>query len=147
MDINVDQNVPRDDMVKLDSGLYKYRLEGDKFEIDRFNRDFEQYKERRKIEMKKKLDKKLEELNKPEEPIPIFNQSIGQILIQTKDALFNILDDLLQFKFTYETVLKDDRIFHLGITIVLITIFLLLYTVIVGEKTQNNNTAIKIKLI
>jgi len=147
MDINVDQSVPRDDMVKLDSGLYKYRLEGDKFEIDRFNRDFEQYKERRKIEMKKKLDKKLEELNKPEEPIPIFNQSIGQILIQTKDALFNILDDLLQFKFTYETVLKDDRIFHLGITIVLITIFLLLYTVIVGEKTQNNNTAIKIKLI
>jgi len=127
MDINVDQAKPRGDLERLESGKYIYKLENDKFDIDKFNRDFDQYKDQRKKEMEETLQGKLDELNKPKEQIPAYNLSMGQIVINIKDTLFNILDDMLHFNFTWDIILKENRLFYLGLTFIFIACVVYFY--------------------
>jgi len=128
MDIGIDQGLPQGgDLKKIDNGKYFYKLDNGKFDIDKFNRDFDQYKDKRKIEMKEQLQKKLDDLNKKEPEIPAYNLSIGQTIINTKDTMVNTLDDLLQFKFNYETFSRDNRLYYLGLMFVIIGIIFFLY--------------------
>ena len=63
MNINVDQGLPHGDLQRLESGKYLFKFGNGKFDIDKFNRDFDQYKDKRKEEMKEEIHKKLNELN------------------------------------------------------------------------------------
>lgn len=132
MDIGVDLSTPKNDLKKTEDGKYLYRIEGDRFEIDRFNRDFDQYKERRKKAMEKKMGERLAELNKPDREAAVYNQPIGTIMIKTKDALFGILDDLLQFNFSKEVIIKENRLFFIGITILIVSFILYFYDILTG---------------
>jgi uncharacterized protein YeaO (DUF488 family) len=136
MDIDVDQSTPRGDMKREPNGKYIYKLSPTKDDVDKFNRDFDQYKEQRKVEMQKQLDEKLAELNKPVIETPIYNQSVGEILIKTKDVVFDILDDLMQLKF--EGILyKNNRLFHIGLLLLLITI--IMFIIYMFSSSVNNN--------
>ncbi|QKF93786.1 hypothetical protein QKU48_gp0328 [Fadolivirus algeromassiliense] len=127
MDVNVDQGIPRGDLARFENGKYLYRLDNGKFDIDKFNRDFDQYKVKRKNEMNEKIQQKLDELNKPPEEIPAYNLSVGQIMINIKDTLFGIIDDLLRFDFTWNVVLKKNRLFYLGLAVIIIASIIYLY--------------------
>ena len=137
-----------DDLKELSSGKSLFKLEGEKFDIDRYNRLFEQYKVRRREEMQKRLDEKLAELNKPKIQRPVYQSPIGEIMVNTKDAIFDIMDDLLQYKFTYDTFTKHNRLFYLGITIIFISLFIYLFVILVGESdNREDNNTLKIKHI
>lgn len=136
MDINVDQGLPRGDLGRFESGKYLYKLDDGTFDIDKFNRDFDQYKDKRKEEMKDRIDRKLAELNTPPEVIPPYNLSIGQIMINMKDAVFNIIDDLLNFKISWDIILKESRLFYLGILILIIACILFLYAVFLSDRQE-----------
>jgi hypothetical protein len=120
-------------LVKMVDGSYLYISSDGKFDIDRFNRDYDQYKIRRKDEMEKKIALKLAALNKPSPEIPIYKQSIGTILINTKDGLFDILDDILQAQFTLSTFTQNNRLFYIGITMIFIACFIFMFTQIFDE--------------
>lgn len=122
---------------KDEEGKYIYKLNDSREEIDRFNRDFEQYKERRKKAMKEELDKKLEILNKEDNFDTIYNVTVGEILISTKDAIFGMLDDLLLFKFDYETFTKNNRLFYIGIVMIFIVFLIYLYILFFNDKPKN----------
>lgn len=134
MDINVDQGSPRGDLSRFESGKYLYRLDDGKFDVDKFTRDFDQYKDKRKEEMRERIDRKLDELNKPPEITPPYNLSIGQIMINMKDAIFNIIDDLLNFKISWNILLKENRMFYLGIFILIIACIFYLYAFFLNEN-------------
>jgi len=127
MNINIDQGLPNGDLNKLDDGKYLYKLGSDKFDIDKFNRDFDQYKIQRKDEMNKKIKQKLNELNTVKISIPAYDLSIGQIAINIKDSLFGILDDLINYNFSWDILLKRNRLFYLGITLIVISLINYLY--------------------
>jgi hypothetical protein len=127
MDINIDQGSSRGDLARFDNGKYLYRLDNGKFDIDRFSRDFDQYKIKRKDEMREKMQKKLDELNKPPEEIPAYNLSIGQIMVNIKDTLFGIIDDILRFDFSWDVLLKKNRLFYLGLAIIMVASIVYLY--------------------
>ena len=146
MDVQIDQSVPRNDMIKEEDGKYIYRIDENRDEVDRFNRDFEQYKERRKKMMKIKLDEKLDRLNQPPEELPLYNQPVGSILIQTKDAWLNLLDDLLQFRFTLDTFTKENRLFHIGLTIVFVAIFMYVYSTIMSLGARRPDPRIVVEV-
>jgi hypothetical protein len=140
-----------DNLKLFDDGTYLYKSQTGKFDIDRFNRDYDQYKKQRTNEMEEKLTHKLEILNKPPEEIPIYQHSIGKIFIDTKDAIFEILDDLLQFKFNLNTFTRDNRLFYIGIFLIFIACFMFLYTLVLSDeneikKTNNNEILLKIDL-
>ena len=88
MDINVDQGKPRGDMGRFEDGKYLYKNDDGKFDIDKFTREFDQYKVKRKDEMKETLQRKLDELNKPVEKTPPYNLPIGEIAINTERYCF-----------------------------------------------------------
>lgn len=136
MEVGQDLATPNNDLIRTDTGKYIYRIDGERFEVDRFNRDFEQYAERRRQVMDKTLNDKLEALNQPDPEPPVYEQPVGQILVDTKDGLFNLLDDLLQFKFSLDTFTKDNRLFFIGLTLVFIALFVLVYSMFVDTPEK-----------
>lgn len=147
MDINIDQSVPRNDMTKDNKGKYIYNTSKSKKGIDKFNRDFGQYIEQRKAEMQKKMDEKLAKLNRPVVETPIYSKSIGEILIKTKDTIFDIVDDIMQFKFT-GLLTKDDRLFCVGVLLLFMTVAMfIIYTFSTGnEKVDKKDIRINLAL-
>ena len=129
----LDQIQGNRDLVKLVDGSYLYVSKDGKFDIDRFNRDYDQYRIRRKDEMEKNIALKLAALNKPKPEVPIYQQSIGTILINTKDELFDTLDDVLQSKFELNTFTRNNRLFYIGLTMIFIACFIFLYTQVFDE--------------
>ncbi len=136
MDVGKDQASARQDMVKTNDGTYLYKINENRFEVDRFNRDFDQYKMRRKLEMSESMRRRLEELNTPEPEPPIYQQPIGKILIDTKDEIFNIIDDLLQFKISISTFTKANRLFYIGLIIIIIAVILYIYDLFINSAKQ-----------
>ncbi len=138
MDVNIDQADPRKDMIKQDDGKYVYvDPANSKFDVDKFNRYYEQYRDRRRSQMKEQMEKKLAALNAPDPEIPVYNQSIPKIIMDVKDSLFNTLDDILQGKFEIETIMKNNRLFYLGITFIFLAIFMYVYSILVGDSNDN----------
>jgi len=113
-------------------------------DIDNFDRNYEQYILKRKKNMKQKMALRLAELNN-DNPIdtPIYSKNIASIIIDTKDALFDLLDDLLQHKFTIDTFTKNNRMFYIGLILILIALFIYIYNIIIGDhlpyKDANNS--------
>lgn len=139
MDIGIDQGAFHNDLIKTKDGKYIYKIDDNRFEIKRFNRDFEQYKERRKEQMRRKLDEKLAILNRPIEPIPIYNQTIGEIAIGAKDAFMGILDDILNFNLSFKILTKQGRLFYIGLISLSILVFVYLLDLLYQSSTANNN--------
>lgn len=147
MNINKDLATVDNNLLKLPSGAYLYRSSSGEFDIDAFNRDYEQYKVRRKNQMERNMALKLAEYNKPKEFRPIYKYSLGEILINTKDSLFEILDDILQKRFSPETFTKNNRLFYLGIFIIFVACFVFLYSIITSEESEKyKNTTSNIEI-
>ena len=136
MQVGKDLSTPSNDLLRESDGKYIYKIGDNKFEIDKFNRDFEQYKTRRYEEMKQKMQQKLNELNIPEPEIPVYNLPVGEILVNAKDESFDTLDDLLQFKFTTTTITKNNRLFYFGFIIILIGLLVLIYKLIFSNRNK-----------
>jgi hypothetical protein len=143
-----DLATPSLDFKMNEDGSYQNRSDNGDFYFDKFNLGFDQYRARRKKEMKKKMRDNLNELNKPIETTPLYNQSIGQILINTKDSMFQILDDMLQNKFTLDTFTRNNRLFYIGLVFILIACFMYLYTLYIDDAHDfNGGTMVGVKRI
>jgi hypothetical protein len=120
----------------------KYNTDG-KFDVQKFNKAFEQNKEQSLEKMKKIDDIKLNELNNMIKYVPIYNKSSYEILVGIKDTWFDILDELLEFNFSMSIFTKNDRLFYIGLTIIIIVMMVYLYNSIItfdDNKDTNKNT-------
>ncbi len=136
MEIDKDFGMPNNDLVKQYDGKYIYKFSDGKLDIDHYNREFTQYSDKRRAEMKRVLAEKLEEMNKPKPVELIYDLSIGNIVINTKDAMFGILDDVVNLRFTNDIISKDNRLFYLGIVLIIIACLLFFYLLF---GVDNNN--------
>ncbi len=138
-DANRDLADPDNELRRFYDGAYLYRSSDGDFDINKFNRFYEQYREKRKKAKRKKMIKRLAELNIPEEKIPIYKESVGNMLINFKDSIFNTLDDVLQRKFTLETVTKKNRLFYWGMLLVIIALVMYLYSIFADEPKEDKS--------
>lgn len=116
-----------------------------RFDLGKFNIEFDRSKEKSKINQKLKDLEKLHTLSKEEEKISLYNLTIFQIIVNTKDAWFNLLDDLLNQNIEKNTFTKENRLFYIGVTIIIVTVILYIYTLIVTEdNNKDNNKNLKI---
>lgn len=144
MDINVDQGSPNSGRLgRFENGKYLYRLDDGNFDIDRFNRDFDQYKTMRKKEMAELMQKKLDSLNTPQPETPPYALSIGQVMINMKDTVFNTLDDIINFNFTKQAFLSDHRLFYLGLFFIIIALLIYFYFIFQTIDTELYKIEIK----
>ncbi|MBA42884.1 MAG: hypothetical protein CMF62_02605 [Magnetococcales bacterium] len=112
--------------------------ESGKFNIKKFNKDFDEFKLNRRLEAREKEKSKLAELAKKPEEKPFYKYSIGETFIATKDVWFELLDDLLQGKYNAETFTQGYRPYFIGLTLVVIGIIIILYQYLfnLDEKKQ-----------
>ena len=65
-------------------------------------------------------------------PSPL-NQSVGDIIVDIKDTILGLFDDLIQFEYHPAILFRDRRLFYLGILILIIALCLILCT----KSTKN----------
>ena len=97
-------------------------------EADKFNQKFQDEKQRIKNLNNITDQNELDKLNTVILTKPLYNYTFLDIFIGIKDAWFGILDDLLNEQFTFVTLIKDNRLFFIGLTLLIIGLILYLYS-------------------
>lgn len=92
---------------------------------EQLNKEFEEYIEKTKIENKKLDEEKLKNLSKEQK---FHDLTFADIFIGIKDTCFGIYDDILNRNFSIDMFKKNNRLFFLGIIIVVITVILFICT-------------------
>lgn len=107
-----------------------------KFDEKKFNSDFDKKKEIDKMNSKILANERLGKMNTTITTKPIYQYTMGEIIIGIKDTWFGILDDLLLQRFTFDTFTKDSRLFFIGITLVIFGIVFYVYGYLVDENEE-----------
>lgn len=116
-----------------------------KIDLGKFNIIFERNKEVAKESQRLKDLEKLNALSQEKQIVSLYDLSLFDIIINTKNAWFNLLDDLLDQKFELQTFTKDNRLFYIGLTLIVFATIIYIYTLFVTEdnngsqKSSNGN--------
>jgi hypothetical protein len=115
-----------------------------RFDIDKFNKEFVDFQEENKKEHEEKEKEKLVKLNEPKVEIKkLYQMSLYDIMVGIKNTWFGILDDTLNFQFNLETVTKNNRLFFIGCTFFMIAVLIFFYNFFFeSEETVKNNPQI-----
>ena len=111
-----------------------------KFDINKFNKVFDETKEETKKYIKVNEETRLHALNQDIIDKPLYSITISDIFIGIKNTWFYILDDLLQQKFTLNTFSKDNRLFYIGITLIFLGIIIYFFNFF-NEGSSDNTTS------
>ena len=103
------------------------------FDLQKFNKAFEQNKVQTSQINSSLESQRLAKLNSLAPPLKPYQLSFSEILIGIKDSWFELIDELLQSQFYMETFTKKNRMFYIGLTIVIIIIIIYLYDIILGS--------------
>jgi hypothetical protein len=101
--------------------------------VSKFNQQFEANKSVMTARNQEIGDQKLQIMSKQSKIKKPYQQSFLEVLIGVKDTWFGLIDDILQQRFYMETFNKDNRLFYIGVTIVLIVILIYLYYMIFDD--------------
>lgn len=115
MDIGVDQGLPRGNLILTYDGRYFFKDKNGRIEIDRFSREFDQYKIRRIDHMENTIQNIQ---NNSQSKYIQYKISVTNIIININHTIQNIIYDLMNKKFTPNIFVKDNRSFYLGIFLI-----------------------------
>jgi len=104
-----------------------------KFDLGQFNKVFDVNREITKQNQRVSDIQKLDALSKIETKTSLYDLNMSQILINTKNAWFNTLDDMLDQRFDMNSITSENRLFYIGLSLVFIAVILYLYTVLVTD--------------
>jgi hypothetical protein len=90
-----------------------------KFDNKTFNVDFDKYIEQRHIEEERDQNSKLNKLNSEIRKKRISEMSINEFMIEWKISVIGFINDVINLRFNTSILFADNRLFFLGITIVL----------------------------
>ena len=107
------------------------------FDIVQFNKQFEDVQKKFAEVAKEKEDQRLKLLYKEDKPKTIDQLTVAEILINMKDSIFGTLDDLLRYRFTTTTFTIKNRLFYLGLFILLSVITIYILKNVLEEKEES----------
>lgn len=113
----------------------------DMFNINRFNKKFDEKIMEQEIENDKLLKNKIEE-EKNKQQDYFYDKSIGKILIDMKDNIIGIFSDLISGK-GFSSFTKDNRLFYLGVFLLLTIIIVEFFNNLIQNPINLNNEIIK----
>jgi hypothetical protein len=103
-----------------------------KIDLGRFNSEFDKQLDNTNY-FQDEIDKNyLDALGKKENIIK--KVSIYDILINIKDTWYNIINDLAEHKYDKSVILKDDRLFYVGLTFVVYVVLTYLFHSLRNDK-------------
>lgn len=113
-----------------------------KFDVQEFNKQFELDKEQRKLIAQEKDLQKLRQLNETIVEKKLYENTVSDIIIGIKNSWFNLLDDLLEQKFSISIFTRENRLFYIGITLIIMGLLIYLYNFFLedGNEYEQKNT-------
>jgi hypothetical protein len=109
------------------------------FDLNKFNIIFDRNKEIQKENQRIKDLNKLNALSQETNKVSLYNLSMYDIIVNAKNAWFGLLDDLLNRSFNMQTLTKDNRLFYLGLTIVIFCVILYIFVLMMNEGKQEEH--------
>jgi hypothetical protein len=76
--------------------------------------------------------------NKMDKSKPFHKLNILEILIQLKNTWFGILDDLFAGNYSMSILVKDNRMFYVGLTVLIFAIILYVYDYAIDDDPYKN---------
>ena len=104
------------------------------FDSEQFNKDFDKNIKLQQEENNLKKLQKLNELNKEQEKPKLYEQSVRDTLIKMKDIVYELLDDILQGRFNKNTLTKNNRMYYVGIFLLIVVMLLHFVELVVHKK-------------
>ena len=115
----------RDD---LQFDRYDVTDEKNTFDLDKFNKKYEDVRKRRQKLLMNKQEDKLRKLNITTFKKKLHEYTVGEYAFGMKDAILGILGDLLRLQFTIQTFTKNNRLFYLGMFILINCLVIVLFS-------------------
>jgi hypothetical protein len=115
-----------------------------KIDLGKFNVVFERNKELARQSQRVKDIKRLDELSQEKEHVSLYDLSLYQIIVNAKNRWFDLLDDVLDQRIGTDMITKDNRLFYIGLTILVFSTVLYLYVLIVAEPPRDQANVQKI---
>lgn len=104
------------------------------FDINEFNRIFEKEKIKIKKEIIQHENDKLSNLNEQQKDKSLLEMNLQNIIIEIKNTWLDLINDLLQQKYGFDTFTKQNRLFFIGLTIMIIGLILFIYYLLVNDE-------------
>jgi hypothetical protein len=76
---------------------------------------------------------------------PFYKLNMLDIVLELKNTWFSILDDILLGKLSLDIIFKENRLFYVGLTILIIAIILYIYDYAINPNNFNNNGIVEIR--
>lgn len=96
------------------------------FNLSQFNKLYREEQLKRINFYRSQEEARLKELDKNQPAPDLLNYTLGQHLINMKNTPFNIGSDLINDQFSYRIFTKDNRMFYLGLILVIIFLIYLI---------------------
>lgn len=109
------------------------------FDIAKFNKEFEETNIKLREEEEKKNDEKLKSLNTDIYEKKISEMTFNEILIDWKMSMLGVLNDLINFRWK-GIIAKDNRLFHIGITLIICVILFYIFSTFFEKEVKSKNT-------
>ena len=116
------------------------------FNLKQFNLDFEEELKRKNELRAEREEGTLNNLNSTISDTNVLNMSIADMLIGIKDTWFGLMDDLLAMRFEVATVTKNNRLFFVGLSVIIcvVLVYIINYLSNLGDSHHKNEKIIKI---
>lgn len=113
-----------------DKNTGKYVIDLTKFNSKLFNDKYKSYIDdvkKRNQDVKNLIDTDNININNEIKYKPFYQLNLLEITLELKNTLFAILDDILLGNMSLDIILKENRLFYVGLTILIIAIILYIY--------------------
>ena len=102
--------------------------------LESLTKDIKKIKEDEIIKQKLKN----EENNKTNDS-NLIDLNLDDILIKTKDTILEVLDDFLENKLSLKDLIKDNRGFYIGVSLILTLFFLYFFYILITDDNYSSN--------
>lgn len=101
------------------------------FDVAKFNKKFEEISRREQEEKSLKERERLLKMSQSIRKKKLHELTVGEIILNFKDAIYGIIDELVYFKFTsmnefYDIFMKEKRLFYIGLLFMLLSTIVLI---------------------
>ena len=108
------------------------------FDINKFNDDFDSYLARQKAERLLREEKFLEQKRIETRDKLLHEMTFLELLINMKNELFDILDDIISLNISLETLTVRNRLFYIGLILMIFAVTLVCINIIFYTKSEEN---------
>lgn len=120
---------------------------GDHYDLAKFNKIFEHdvgisYAHQKLLDAERL--NQLQKHTESDETVNVSDLSINQTLMRIKKTWFEILDDLLDQRFQSETFTKNNRMFYIGITIIILFSVLYVFIMVIEPNEPTKQSSEKV---